>query len=88
MDCRQTAEHLAGGREGLTARAGREEFASEKKAGLAREWRRRVLRLGAAEMATATVAAVARIAGQGIEDEGVEAQMTAGLFRVYDEWAH
>ena len=46
MDCRQTTEHLAGGREGLTARAGREEFASKKKAGLARERRRRVLRLG------------------------------------------
>ena len=35
-------------------------------------------------MATATVAAVARIAEQGIEDGGVEAQMTAGSFRVYD----
>ena len=35
-------------------------------------------------MATATVAAVARIAGQRIEDGGVEAQLTAGLFRVYD----
>ena len=46
MDCRQIAEHLAGGREGLIGRAGREEFASEKKAGLAREQRRRVFRLG------------------------------------------
>ena len=46
MDCRQIAEHLVGGREGLTSRAGREEFASEKKASLSREWLRRVLRLG------------------------------------------
>ena len=35
-------------------------------------------------MATAMVAAVARIAGQGIEHGGVEAQMTAGSLRVYD----
>ena len=46
MDCQQTTEYLAGGREGLTGRAGREEFASEKKAGLARERWRRVLQLG------------------------------------------
>ena len=33
MDCRQTTEHLAGGREGLTCRDGREEFSLEKKDG-------------------------------------------------------
>ena len=42
------------------------------------------MKMGTAEMATARAAAVARIAGQGIEDGGVEAQMTAGSFRVYD----
>ena len=35
-------------------------------------------------MATTMVAAVSRIAGQGIEDGGVEAQMTVGSFCVYD----
>ena len=35
-------------------------------------------------MATARVAAVARIGGQKIQEEGVEAQITVGSFRVDD----
>ena len=36
--------------------------------------------MGTAEMAMSRVAAVARVTGQGIEDGGVEAEMTAGSF--------
>ena len=42
--------------------------------------RETAVEMGTAEMAMSRVVAVARVAGQGIEYGGVEAEMTVGLF--------